>query len=164
MSPGNLARLSVFVDGFELKMLEGQWETIWKWLQMHQNLLGWAALASLIMFLGTLVAVPLLVIALPHNYLIEQDMGLLRIPRLWRWPYLLIKNGIGAGLVLAGAAMLVLPGQGLLTLVIGLSLMNFPGKRRLIIRILSRPRVFRTINSLRDKARRPPLQWPLDDS
>jgi hypothetical protein len=145
-------------------MLEDQWETIWRWLQMHQNLLAAAALASLIMFLVTLVAVPLIVIALPHSYLIEEGMGLSRIPRLWRWPYLLIKNGIGAGLVLAGAAMLVLPGQGLLTLVIGLSLMNFPGKRRLIIRILRRPRVFRTINTMRDKARRPPLQWPPDES
>ena len=75
-----------------------------------------------------------------------------------------MRSQVDAALCDAGAAMLVLPGQGLLTLVIGLSLMNFPGKRRLIIRILRRPRVFRTINTMRDKARRPPLQWPPDES
>jgi len=145
-------------------MPEDCWETIWKWLQTHQSLLGWASLASLIMFLATLLIVPLIVIALPRRYLFEESVRLADIPPLWRWPYLLVKNGIGAGLILAGLTMLVLPGQGLLTLVIGLSLMNFPGKRRLIHRVFSRPRVFRTINRLRAKALRPPLEWPKEEN
>jgi hypothetical protein len=48
------------------KRFEDQWETIWKRLQMHQRLLGGAALASLIIFLGAVVIVPLIVIALPR--------------------------------------------------------------------------------------------------
>lgn len=141
-------------------MLEDQWQTVWKWLQTNEVFLGRAALVSLIMFFVTLLAVMLIIIALPRGYLLEEGGGLSRIPRLWRWPYLVVKNGIGAALMLAGLGMLVLPGQGLLTLLIGLSLMNFPGKRGLIRRIVSRPRVFGTINSLRAKARKPPLEWP----
>jgi hypothetical protein len=145
-------------------MCEDQWETVWQWLQSHESILGWTALVSLIMLLVALLAVPLIVISLPRRYLLEEDVWLSRIPRLWRWPYVVVKNGIGAGLMLAGFAMLVLPGQGLLTLLIGLSLMNFPGKRRLVHRIVSQPRVLPTINRLRAKARRAPLEWPLEDS
>lgn len=160
MSPENKSDLHKFANGFVCIMLEVQSETVWKWLQTHEGFLGWAALVSLIMFFVTLLTIPLIVIALPRGYLLEEGGGLARIPRLWRWPYLLVKNGIGAALMLAGLGMLILPGQGLLTLLIGLSLMNFPGKRGLIHRIVSRPRVFSTINRLRAKAHRPPLEWP----
>jgi hypothetical protein len=141
-------------------MLEPHWQRIWTWLLAHQDILGWAALLSLLMFVVTLIIIPLIVISLPRRYLVEEGSGLSRIPGFWRWPYLFVKNGVGAGLLLAGLAMLILPGQGLLTLLIGLSLMNFPGKRRLIRKIISQRKVFESVNRLRAKARKPPLEVP----
>ena len=70
------------------------------------------------------------------------------------------KNLAGAVLVLAGLAMLVLPGQGLLTIVVGLLFLDFPGKRSLELRLVRHPPVLRTINWLRATAHRPPLQMP----
>jgi len=58
---------------------------------------------------------------------------------------------------MAGIVMLVLPGQGILTIVIGLMLSNFPGKYRLERWLVMRPRVLRTINWLRQRSKRNPL-------
>jgi UPF0716 family protein affecting phage T7 exclusion len=69
---------------------------------------------------------------------------------------------MGAVLLLAGVAMLILPGQGLLTLAIGLGLMNLPGKRSLIRHLIGRPRVLRTINQFRAKAHKELLEAPAD--
>ncbi len=69
---------------------------------------------------------------------------------------------MGLVLVLAGLAMLVLPGQGLLTLVIGLGLLNFPGKSSLIRRLLGQNKVLGTINRLRARVKKEPLAAPTD--
>ncbi len=135
---------------------------IFTWLQSHQNILGWIGLLSLIMMVATLLAVSLIIVRLPARYLIEEGDGLSQIPSLWRWPYLVVKNIMGLVLVLAGLAMLVLPGQGLLTLVIGLGLLNFPGKRSLIRRLLGQNKVLGTINRLRARVNKEPLAAPTD--
>ena len=70
----------------------------------------------------------------------------------------LAKNGLGVVLLAAGIAMLVLPGQGLLTLVVALILLDFPGKRRLQRRIVYAPRVLAALNALRRRAGREPLE------
>jgi hypothetical protein len=130
------------------------------WLRSHQNILGWAGLFSLIMMVATLLAVPLIIISLPPQYLNEEKDRLSEIQSPWRWPYLVVKNIMGAVLLLAGVTMLILPGQGLLTLAIGLGLMNFPGKRSLIRRLIGQPRVLRAINRWRAKAHKDPLEAP----
>jgi len=135
-------------------------DLIFAWLRSHQIILGWAGLFSLIMMAATLLAVPLIIIWLPSRYLNQEKDRMSKISPFWRRPYLVVKNLVGLLLVLAGVAMLVLPGQGLLTLAIGLGLMNFPGKRSLIRRLIWRPRVLRTINRWRAKAHKAPLEPP----
>jgi hypothetical protein len=70
------------------------------------------------------------------------------------------KNLLGILLALAGLVMLVVPGQGLLTLVAGLMLVDFPGKYRLERWLATRPPVWRSINWLRRRAGREPLEQP----
>ena len=53
--------------------------------------------------------------------------------------------------------MIVLPGQGVLTMLIGVSLLDFPGKRQLERRLIGQRALLRTINKLRAKFGRPPL-------
>jgi hypothetical protein len=67
------------------------------------------------------------------------------------------KNTLGFVFVAAGIAMLVLPGQGLLTIMIGLMLANFPGKYRLERWTISQPSVLRSMNWIRAKAHKAPL-------
>lgn len=72
---------------------------------------------------------------------------------------IVLKNLFGVILILLGAILSVpgLPGQGLLTVLAGVLLLDFPGKRRLLYKILSRPLLLQSINRLRTKFSRPPL-------
>ena len=77
-----------------------------------------------------------------------------------RWCILIGKNAIGAVLLLAGLLMLVAPGPGILTILAGVVLMDFPGKRSLEQRVLALPAVLHMVNGIRQRAGRPPLQLP----
>ena len=114
---------------------------------------------SVIGFIASVIAIPVILVRLPANYFDE------RHPRKWmedHHPVLrllghVVKNAVGVVLLLAGIAMLVLPGQGVLTILIGVSLVDFPGKRQLERKLIGQPTVLRTINRLREKLGRPPL-------
>ena len=54
--------------------------------------------------------------------------------------------------------MIVLPGQGLLTIITGLFLINYPGKFQLEQKIVTIPVVFKALNWIRLKAKKPPLK------
>ena len=65
-----------------------------------------------------------------------------------------VKNLLGMVLLFAGIAMMVLPGQGIITVLVALTLLDFPGKRRLELRIIRQPQVLRAVNWVRTRARR----------
>ncbi len=139
------------------------WQTIWDWFEAHPAV--WTALAagSVLMFVGTLVALPLIVARIPADYFVRDHR--VRGPWAQRHPairlaVLIAKNALGVVLILAGLAMLVLPGQGLVTIVIGLMLTNFPGKFRLERWLIGRGPVLRAINWMRRRAGRPALVPP----
>jgi hypothetical protein len=69
------------------------------------------------------------------------------------------KNVLGVLLVALGIVMSVpgVPGQGLLTILLGVMLLDFPGRRDLEARIVRRPAVFKTINKLRHRFGKPSL-------
>jgi hypothetical protein len=111
------------------------------------------------MFVGTLIAIPIILMRLPADYFDT------RIPRPWmenHHPVLrllghIVKNVVGAIFLFAGFLMLFLPGQGVLTMLIGLSLIEFPGKRRVEAKIVGQSTVLSTINAMRAKFDKPPL-------
>ncbi|HVY40965.1 MAG TPA: hypothetical protein VHM31_23660 [Polyangia bacterium] len=84
----------------------------------------------------------------------------MRRPLILHVLLVIAKNLGGALLVALGLIMAVpgVPGQGLLTAVIGLSLISFPGKRRLERRLIRRPLLLRAVNRLRARFDRPNLQ------
>ena len=52
--------------------------------------------------------------------------------RFRQWAVFIARNVVGAIVVLAGLIMLVTPGQGILTIIAGLAIMDFPGRDRLL--------------------------------
>ncbi|MGM0450971.1 MAG: PGPGW domain-containing protein [Pseudomonadota bacterium] len=131
------------------------------WLETNELVLWSLGGASLFMFVATLVAVPIIVVRIPADYFTRPERGTRLI--LKRHPVmglfvLVLKNLLGLILLVAGIAMLVLPGQGLLTIVIALTLLNFPGKYHLERWVVSRPLVFRSINWIRRRRRVPELE------
>lgn len=116
-------------------------------------------IASVIFFVGTLIAIPFILVRLPPHYFDE------RHPRLWmperhpalRLVGLIAKNAVGIVFLAVGIALLFLPGQGILTILLGISLMDFPGKRYCERKIVGQPTVLKAINALRAKYDKPPL-------
>lgn len=139
-------------------------EALVTWFQAHQTVLALVGVLSLVVFLGSLVVIYLILIHLPQNYFVYIHRSSTAIPfadyPALRIIYLVIKNILGGVFVLAGLAMLVLPGQGIISIVLGLSLLSLPGKRRLVRRLVGMPSVLQTINRLRRRAGKPPLQAP----
>jgi hypothetical protein len=114
-------------------------------------------------FLGTLLVLPIVVTWIPADYFVRDQRqgrhrdGTSTVPHLLR---LVGKNLLGMVFVLMGVALLVLPGQGILTILLGLMLMNFPGKYALERRLVQQPAVLGAINWLRAKAHQPALVVP----
>lgn len=128
-------------------------------------LLWWASGLSLLGAVATLAGVPWVVARLPHDYFSRERRT------VWRdadsQPLLALvlgvaKNLIGAVLLLFGVIMLVTPGQGLLTILVGLLLLNFPGKFRLERWLVTRPGVLRALNWLRQRHGAQPFDDPPD--
>ncbi len=114
---------------------------------------------SLVFFVGTLLAIPFILVRLPADYF---DV---RVPRPWmenHHPVLrlfghIVKNAVGAIFLFAGFLMLFLPGQGILTMLIGISMLDFPGKRKVEAKMIGQPTVLNAINAMRQKFEKPPL-------
>ena len=130
-------------------------------LHEHTEAMWWIAALSGLVFVGSLVLVPWLVVRIPADYFMAR-----RRPRLpfadehpaLRWTALIMKNLMGALLILSGIAMLILPGQGLLTVAIGVLLLDFPGKHHLEGKVIRIRPVLKPINWLRRRANVEPLQ------
>lgn len=136
-----------------------------EWLKDHQAIVGWMTVASLVTFIASLVLVPFVIARIPADYFLESREH--PLPVRQRHPVILflgvlLKNLLGVVLILGGIAMLVLPGQGVLTILIGASLLNFPGKRRLELWVIRKPAIHRAINWLRKRSGHAPLQLPTD--
>ncbi len=75
-------------------------------------------------------------------------------PRPWIHAAKVIGKNIGGVLLVAVGIVLSLPGvpgQGLLTVLLGIMLLDFPGRHRLEQKLLSKPSIVNSINKLRGR-------------
>jgi hypothetical protein len=133
------------------------------WLGDHQVLFQTLGLVSLAMFVVSLVVFPLVVANLPKDYFVRDRRDPAhqqrRHPVVWV-SLTVVKNFFGFTLILAGIAKLVLPGQGILTILMGMALTNFPGKFTLERRLVRQPSVGRALNRIRKIAGKDRLEIP----
>lgn len=122
----------------------------------------WTLGIGVLLALVSIGFVTALVILLPANYFLERSERGLWVDRhpVVRWTLIVLKNLLGVVLVIGGVIMLFGPGQGVLTILIGVMLLDFPGKRQLELKLVSRPRVLEAINKLRARFGRPPMHLP----
>lgn len=119
--------------------------------------------ASLVMFVASLIAVPWFVARIPSDYFAGEERPpavAFRNQPVLRLLFRLLANVLGLILIAAGIVMLVLPGQGILTIIAGLLAMSFPGKYRFEQWLVGLGPVHRSINALRRYRNQPPLQLP----
>jgi hypothetical protein len=126
--------------------------------EAYRSLIIWFGSISLFIFLFSLLTIKWLVALIPEDYFINRKASKMRSsnPVLW-YIVLIIKNVVGYSLVLGGIMMLVLPGQGVFTIIIGLMLSNYPGKYSIERKFIAIPSILKSINWLRQKSNKPPL-------
>lgn len=133
------------------------------WLTPYLDLLKpWLptmTIVGVIMAVASTLAIPWMVIRMPQDYFNTPTR-----PTEYRgpvaWAIWTLRNALAVLLLVAGILMLVLPGQGVLTILIALMVSTFPGKYRLESAIMRRPSVLRAVNWIRRRYRRPPLNQP----
>jgi hypothetical protein len=108
----------------------------------------WVATTAVTMLIAGAVFV-----TLPADYLNHGRAA----PR--HWTFRIVRSAVGVVLVAAGVLLSLpgIPGQGVLTIVAGLMLVEFPGRHRLVRAIIGRPAVLAAVNRLRARFGRPPL-------
>ena len=134
-----------------------------EWITDNQSLLIATAGLSIVLFVGTLSAVPWMLRSIPADYFTHPRRPPSRFAHhhpVLRWLLRVVRAVLALICLVAGLAMLVLPGQGLLTLLVGFLLLEFPGKYRLEKWLIGRPRVFRSVNALRRRLHRGPMVAP----
>lgn len=130
------------------------------WIRDHGELLNWLMLVTALVSVVAIVLIPVVVTRIPRDYFLYREAP--PLPWSRSHPALRIvltgfKNVVGACLVLAGIGLLVLPGQGILTLLIGLALLDFPGKRAMELRLVRIRSLRRLLNWMRTRAGKEPL-------
>jgi putative transmembrane protein PGPGW len=135
-----------------------------RWLDSHRAIAAVIVGVSIATFLVTLAAIPVLLTRIPPDYFSKRrpDTPWKHYHPVLRMLALAAKNVLGVILLIAGAIMLLTPGQGIITMLIGLALIDVPGKRALERWIVGRPRVLAAINRLRARYGHPPLEGPND--
>lgn len=138
---------------------------MFEWLEPYKTLIWLLSISSVLMFLGSIFLLPLLVIRIPADYFINRPIR--------DWPtnhprrhlaLVIAKNVLGIILVLAGIAMLVLPGQGLLTILFGIILTDFPGKRKLEGRLIRVKPIRDAANWIRHRYGKDPFEFDLAEN
>ena len=105
--------------------------------------------------------IAVVMVKIPANYFSSHYTADFMPGKPWivRWSAVILKNLLGVFLILLGVVLSLpgVPGQGFLTILLGLIMLDIPGKRPLEARIIKRPTVSAAINDLRARFNKPPL-------
>lgn len=140
--------------------MEHLWNTFTAFLEDNTAWAGAMAGFSILLLLGSIAVTPWILARLPHDYFHNpnhQTLESFTHRPVLRGVLIVLKNALGLLLFAAGLSMLVLPGQGLLTLLVAFLLLDVPGKFALKRKIVSSRRIHATINRFRENHGKPPF-------
>lgn len=114
---------------------------------------------STILFLLSLLGLSWLISMIPYNYFVdEKRVSFIKMKNPLMWLLIMIlKNAIGLALILCGILMLILPGQGVLTIITGLIFLDYPGKFRFERLLVKNKLILNSMNWIRRKLDKPDL-------
>ena len=135
--------------------------SFFQWFADHPEVLIGMGISSIFIFLISIIGISWFVAQIPEDYFMlskRQTSKWQQQKPILRFIIVVAKNILGLTLIIGGLLMLVLPGQGLLTIVTGLLLVNYPGKYKLEQKLVLMPSIYKALNWIRFKAKKPPLQ------
>jgi len=131
------------------------------WLSSNQNLLAWLSALSVLTFVISLIALPWIAGMIPKNYFANNKNSQLPFKKNHSYFMLVTKIGkniLGFIILCGGVLMLFLPGQGILTIFIGMFLMDYPGKKVIERRLIGYNLVLKSLNWVRAKGGHSPIK------
>src|SRR5262245_47208371 len=138
-----------------------EWLASW----LPEGWTGWHLIALSVGLAVTMAAISLVIVGfvlarLPADYFVNPDARrpIDRHPVL-KALFVIVRNAVGYFLIALGAVLSLpgVPGQGLLTILMGVMLIDFPGKHRLERWLIRRRTVLNNVNRLRARCGQPPL-------
>ena len=142
-------------------------------MSINQKIIAWSSVNSDLLFLLGSLSIFILIISvfmmvliisfLPEDYFKSENRNLISSVQNSRYPLLkllglITKNFFGVLLLLSGILMLVLPGQGILTIITGLVFIDYPGKYKFERKLLRQKGVINSINWIRSRLSKPSLK------
>lgn len=127
-----------------------------------EYLLSLLAGLSVITFFVSIFCIPLIIARLPRDYFKNpQDVVAKQYTpaSIAKVIFFFLRNIIGFLLLTAGIAMLFLPGQGIITMIVGIGVMSFPYKQYLLYRITRPASIQTTMNWIRKKTGKTSFIW-----
>jgi hypothetical protein len=138
-------------------------EKIISWSSMNSDLLFLLGSLSIFILIISVFMMVLIISFLPEDYFKSENRNLISSVQNSHYPLLkllvlITKNFFGVLLLLSGILMLVLPGQGILTIITGLVFMDYPGKYKFERKLLRQKGVINSINWIRSLLNKPSLK------
>ena len=138
-------------------------EKIISWSSMNSDLLFLLGSLSIFILIISVFMMVLIISFLPEDYFKSENRNLISSVQNSRYPLLkllvlITKNFFGVLLLLSGVLMLVLPGQGILTIITGLVFIDYPGKYKFERKLLRQKGVINSINWIRSRLSKPSLK------
>ena len=136
------------------------WDTAQTWLAAHAVLVSVIGGVSVLLSVAGLALTPFVIARLPTDFfrrLTQPPAPVMCRPHPVR---VIGRNLLGFALFVLGLLLVPLPGPGALVALLGLALLDFPGKRRFLTAVLSRPAVWGSVTWLRRRAGRGPMWAP----
>lgn len=125
------------------------------WLSMHAGFIVIVGSITFALLAATLFATPWLLAQLPFDYFLIKPPN---APSSVLGTIISVVRTIAGTLVVfVSFAIMLTPGPGLILLVFGLALCDFPGKHNLLIKLVSQPNVLSALNWIRKKSNKPPF-------
>ena len=128
----------------------------------YSSILPLIGAVSASIFVISLASLPWLAAIIPEDYFLydkrKSSLWLSNTQPIFRIFFILIKNLLGLILLAGGFLMLFIPGQGLLTIFMGLILIDYPKKYAFEKKLVKISAVLNGLNWLRKKANKPPLK------
>ena len=124
----------------------------WDWISDNYRLIQWVGIAFVLLFFLSLFILRCVIVRLPDDYFLNDSSALnKRSENLISLALRVAKNLFGFLLIICGIILLFIPGQGLVTIVLGAWIMDLPWIIKIKRKFVYSRLVKRTLNWVRSK-------------